>query len=178
MCPEVSWLGQLRFFPVLAKIRKVVQDQFTQGLSPGACAAAIASSLTIGVFPIMGFSTPMNALSALAFRLNQPVVQAFNWIMGPVKIALIVPFLRFGEWLYGAEPFTLSLKEFSAIFFADWWATTCAFAWTFVHAITGWLVVAPMIYLVIYIVSSAVVRRRSRSDLDPSASGHRRQKTA
>lgn len=141
------------------KIKGVIRNQLTQGLSTSGCRAAIATAFTLGVFPIMGFSTPMNTAAAFCFRLNQPVVQAFNWVLGPLKIALIFPFLRFGEWLFQSEPFTLSLTEFSRRFFSDWTATTAEFAWTFVHAIVGWLVCAPLIYLLIYGASQPLVRR-------------------
>ena len=110
----------------------------------------------------------MNTLAAFSFRLNQPVVQAFNWVLGPLKIALIFPFLRLGEWLFQSEPFTLSLTEFSKRFFGDWQTTTSEFAWTFVHAIVGWLVCVPLIYLAIYHLSRPFVQRfRPSSGLAP-----------
>jgi len=154
---------------VLRKIKHAVRLQLRQGLSPAACSASIAASFTIGIFPIMGFSTLINTVVAFFFRLNQPVVQAFNWIVGPLKIALIFPFLRFGEWLFGAEPFSLSLTEFSKIFFEDWLATTREFAWTFVHAIAGWLVVAPVIFCICYWVARAVINRGSLTSVHVEA---------
>jgi len=107
----------------------------------------------------MGFSTPLNTLAALSLRLNQPIIQVVNWMMGPLKLLLIIPFLRLGEWLFAAEPFSLSLTEFSRIFFNDWWGTTQEFAWTFVHAISGWLVVAPGIYLIVFLLGKALLAR-------------------
>ncbi|MEM8868711.1 MAG: DUF2062 domain-containing protein [Verrucomicrobiota bacterium] len=141
------------------KSKAIIRKQLTQGLRPVDCAKAVASSLTIGVFPIMGCSTPMNTFSALIFRLNLPVVQAFNWVIGPVKIALIFPFLRIGEWLFQAEPFSLSLTEFSRRFFNDVGGTTQEFAWTFVHAIVGWMLCAPIICLLIYLVAKPILQR-------------------
>ena len=133
----------------------------TQGLSRPACGRAIAAALTIGVFPILGCSTPMNTLNALVFRLNQPITQVFNWMVGPLKIALIFPFLRLGEWLFQAEPFTLSLAEFSERFFSDVNRTAAEFASSFVHAITGWLVCAPVIYLLLLAIAQGVLVRRA-----------------
>ncbi len=133
----------------------------TQGLSARACARAIAASLTIGVFPILGFSTPMNTVSAVFFRLNQPVTQLFNWLVGPIKIALIFPFLRLGEWVFQAEPFTLSLAEFSTRFFSDVKSTAIEFAASFAHAITGWLITAPLIYLLLMVLAHYLLSKRS-----------------
>lgn len=147
------------------KLNLVVVRQLKQGLGQQACCHAIAASLVIGLFPIMGFSTLMNTFSAAFFRLNQPVVQVCNWIIAPVKIALIFPFLRLGEWLFQAKPFRLSLVDFSARFFSDVAATTVEFAWTFAHAIVGWLICAPLIYCMIFRVSKTLVPNRLTIDL-------------
>lgn len=142
------------------KVKKVIHRELTKGLDLRSGSRAIASAFTFGIFPIIGFSTPLNTLSALVFKLNQPIVQAINWVLGPLKLLLIFPFLRFGEWLFSAEPFTLSLTEFSSIFFDDWIATTQEFAWTFVHVITGWLILAPLIYPAAYLVAKSFLAAR------------------
>lgn len=138
----------------------MLRRELTNGLNLQSGSIAVASSFTIGLFPIMGFSTPMNTAAAWIFRLNQPIVQVINWIMAPLKLALIIPFLRLGEWLFAAEPFTLSLSEFTHIFFEDWLATTREFAWTFAHAIFGWLIAAPLIFLLVYLMVRVVLTRR------------------
>jgi uncharacterized protein (DUF2062 family) len=144
---------------VFRKIKQVIRRELSSGLNVRAGSMAVATSFTIGIFPIMGFSTPLNTLAALSLRLNQPIIQVVNWMMGPLKLLLIIPFLRLGEWLFAAEPFSLSLTEFSRIFFNDWWGTTQEFAWTFVHAISGWLVVAPGIYLIVFLLGKALLAR-------------------
>lgn len=154
---------------MLKKVKKVLHRELTNGLNLKDGSKAVATSFTFGVFPIMGFSTPLNTLAALIFRLNQPIIQAVNWVLGPLKLLLIIPFLRLGEWVFGAEPFTLSLTEFSKIFFEDWWATTQEFAWTFVHAIVGWLVTVPLIYCAIYFLAKAILSRRITAGDDSSA---------
>ena len=48
--------------------------------------------------------------------MNQPVLQIANLLGAPLQIALIVPWVRTGEWLYGAAPMpvnpSLLLGEF------------------------------------------------------------------
>lgn len=144
---------------MFTKIKQIIRRELGNGLNVHAGSMAVATSFTIGVFPIIGFSTPLNTLAALSLRLNQPIIQVVNWITGPLKLILIIPFLRLGEWLFAAEPFSLSLTEFSRIFFADWWGTTQEFAWTFVHAICGWLVVAPVIYGIVFLLSKVLLVR-------------------
>ena len=151
------------------KVKQVLHRELTNGLNLEDGSKAVATSFTFGIFPIIGFSTPLNTLAALTLRLNQPIVQAINWVLGPLKLLLIIPFLRLGEWVFRAEPFTLSLKEFSKIFFDDWLATTQEFAWTFVHAIAAWLVMVPLIYCVIYFLAKAVLSKRTLLTASDSA---------
>jgi uncharacterized protein (DUF2062 family) len=141
------------------RIKQHIKRQLSQGLSPRGCSRAVATALTVGVFPILGISTLLNTACAQLWRLNQPIVQSLNWICGPLKIALIFPFLRLGEFLFQAEPINLSLAEFSRRFYADSSATMMEFSWTFVHAATGWLCCVPAIYLALVYTMHALVHR-------------------
>jgi uncharacterized protein (DUF2062 family) len=145
---------------VLIKLKSVVRAQLLQGLHPHACCRAVAVAITIGLFPILGVSTFINTCCAATFRLNQPIVQVCNWIIGPIKIALIFPFLRLGEVLFKAPPLKLSLREFSQRFYSDIGGTTVEFAWTFTHAIVGWMACAPFIYWVIFRFSKVLLSHR------------------
>jgi uncharacterized protein (DUF2062 family) len=114
-------------------------------------------SLTIGVFPIMGFATPVNTFVAFALRMNQPIVLAANFSTAPLKLALIYPFLRLGEWIFGAEPLSLSLIELSERFAADRLGMLREFGWSFFYAFAGWLVCAPLLYLAFYWIARPLV---------------------
>ena len=138
---------------------KVIRAQLVQGISQRDCAQAIALAITIGLFPIIGFSTLIITAIVYFRRLNQPIAQLFNWICGPIKLALIIPFIRVGEYLFGADRFVLNLGELSRQFYENSWATLSEFAWTFLHAIVGWLFCAPIIYLVVYTISKSVIFR-------------------
>lgn len=120
-------------------------------------------ALTIGVFPILGFSTAMNLIAGFWFKLNQPIIQSFNCLVSPLKLLLILPFIRLGEWLFQAEPFRLSLTEFSDRFFTDMATTSIEFCWTFVHAIVAWFICAPLIYACLFMLTKPLIRRVSIS---------------
>jgi uncharacterized protein (DUF2062 family) len=143
---------------MIKRVKLYLKTQLLQGISPNECSRAVATALTIGVFPILGFSTLMNTACAHRWRLNQAIVHSLNWLCGPLKIALIVPFLRFGEFLFQAEPFALSLAEFSRRFDQNSAATVVEFSWTFIHAILGWLCCAPIIYLALNYTTQQLLR--------------------
>lgn len=114
-------------------------------------------ALTVGVFPIMGFATPVNTFAAFAFRLNQPVVLAANFSTAPLKLALIYPFLRLGERVFGAEPLSLGLIELTERFAADWLGMLGEFGWSFFHAFVGWLVCVPLLYFCFFWLSRPLI---------------------
>ena len=52
-------------------------------------------------------------------RLNQPLIQAVNFLAYPLQLALLIPFLRAGEWLFGAPHTPLSPARIAAMARAD-----------------------------------------------------------
>ncbi len=129
----------------------------TQGLGDRECQRAIGMALTISVFPILGFSTPVNTFTAYLLRLNKPVVLAVNFSTGPLKLAMIYPFLRLGEWIFRAEPLSLSLFELTERFAADWLGMLIEFSESFAHATMGWLVCAPFVYFGCFWLSQPLI---------------------
>lgn len=71
-----------------------------QGISPRRLALTLALGFAIGCIPVMGIPTLLCAALALALRLNQPAIQAANYAVMPLQLALIVPFVRLGGWLF------------------------------------------------------------------------------
>lgn len=143
--------------------RRVVQPirtQLTQGVSPDALAAALAVGTACSLFPFLGFTSLLNLGVGLALRLNQPLLQTINQLLGPLQLALIVPCVRFGEALWGAraDPFTLAevlrvFREASLPAFLE------RFGWAGIHAFTAWLLATPLLLAVVYFSLRPVLRR-------------------
>ena len=67
-----------------------------QGISPERLAVTLALGFVIGFLPIIGIPTALCVLVAMAFRLNQPAIQAANYAAMPFQLALLVPFVKLG----------------------------------------------------------------------------------
>jgi uncharacterized protein (DUF2062 family) len=76
----------------------------SQGITPRRLALTLALGFAIGCIPVVGIPTVLCAALALALRLNQPAIQAANYVAMPFQLALIVPFVRLGRWLVSADP--------------------------------------------------------------------------
>jgi uncharacterized protein (DUF2062 family) len=61
-------------------------------------------SLTVGfylaIFPVPGTVTLLCILVSFIFRLNLVLLQGMNWLLTPLQIALIYPFLKTGRLLF------------------------------------------------------------------------------
>jgi uncharacterized protein (DUF2062 family) len=82
-------------------IKQMVAAWLRQGISPERLALTLALGIAIGCIPMVGVTTALCMIAALALRLNFPVIQAANWASMPMQVALIVPFVRLGGRLFG-----------------------------------------------------------------------------
>lgn len=130
-----------------------------QGLSPASVAVAIAVGAVFGVFPIYGPVSLLCLAVVWLAHLNAPTTFAAYYSMALMKPLLIIPFLRLGEWLFRAEPMSISLVELTRRFGEDAMGTLKTFGWSFLHAAVGWLVVAPFLLGAIYLISRASIHR-------------------
>jgi uncharacterized protein (DUF2062 family) len=83
----------------LDTIKRKAAVWLRQGISPRRLALTLALGFAVGCIPVVGLPTALCAVIALAFRLNQPAIQAANYIAMPFQAALIVPLLRLGAKL-------------------------------------------------------------------------------
>lgn len=148
---------------MLKKVQGVLQRQLIQGLKVHHASLAVAFGLVGGIFPILGCTTIVCLIAAFIFRLNQPITLAVNFLVFLPRLALIIPFLRFGEFLFRADPISFEIKSFTARWVAEPLLTTQTFAMSFVHAIVGWLVVAPFLVGLLYFIVRPVIDKTARA---------------
>jgi len=143
---------------LLTRTRKPLVALMKQGATPEKLALSLACGLTIGSFPLLGTTTAICTGLALAFRLNLPVMLLGNFIVYPLQLALIVPFILLGERLFGSgtavNPQDLALLLRSDVLTALRLMSGSAF-----RAALAWAVVAPVAVLGSYLVLFPVLQR-------------------
>ena len=91
----------------------------SQGISPRRLALTLALGFAVGCIPVVGIPTVLCLGLALALRLNLPAIQAANYVVMPLQLLLIAPFVRLGGWLLTIKPVYLlaprSLLHFSSL---------------------------------------------------------------
>ena len=151
---SAGWFRRRLWDPLAAQLR--------QGLSPEAMAWSLALGLGAGVSPLVGSSTGLCVLLALAFRLNQAVMQVANYLAYPLQLALLIPFIRLGEKLFGAPRLPLSPEVLSAALRADAWGALHTFWTSLWHAGVAWLLTVPLVSALLALGLTPVFRAAGR----------------
>jgi uncharacterized protein (DUF2062 family) len=138
--------------PLLALLR--------QGVTPRRLALSLALGAGIGLVPVLGVSTALCALAALTLKLNLPAIQLVNYLLTPLQLLLIIPQLRFGEWLLQAPPFPITLDSGLALLAQGVLPAVRVLSTAIVHATLGWLVLAPLLTLTLYFPLAATLRSK------------------
>jgi uncharacterized protein (DUF2062 family) len=141
------------------KIIGPILDLLKQGITPEKIALSIAIGIALGVFPVLGSTTVLCAAAALLLHLNLPAIQIVNWLVYPLQIVLLLPFIRLGEIIYRAPPLPLNTTQVLALVRAGAWAATKQLGRSGIHAITAWTLVAPFAALLIYAILTPLLRR-------------------
>jgi len=138
--------------PVLAML--------TQGVTPDKIAATLAVGTAASVFPFLGLTTLLNLGLGLWFRMNQPLLQALNYLLTPLHLVMILVYVRLGERIWGAEEVPFSVRDlFTTFHDAPFSEFVQRFGWMGVHAFTAWLLTAPVIVAALYFSLRPLMRQ-------------------
>ena len=148
--PAASWWKR--------RVVSPIGRQLTQGASPSRLALALAVGGVIAVNPFLGTTTAGCVAAGVLLRLNQPVLQIANVLGAPFQLALIVPWVRGGEWLYRADPMPISPTQIMEEFHAGPLQFFQHFGLTALHAVTAWLLAAPLLGFVLYLALQPPLR--------------------
>lgn len=121
-----------------------------QGLAPRELALCLALGAGIGLFPVLGVSTPALTVLALWLRLNLAAIQLVSWSIGPLQLLLIIPFMRLGEWVVGATPQPLTIAAGMEILGQGVLQAIVTLWDAIIHASIGWILIGPIGIYVLY----------------------------
>jgi uncharacterized protein (DUF2062 family) len=142
-------------------VRPILQ-LLTQGITPEQIALSLAFGIMLGVFPVLGTTTLLCLIAALVFRLNLAAVQLVNFLVYPLWFALLIPFIRLGERLFGAPPLAMTVTQMLALAHADLLHSVSVLWLTSLRAAAAWLLVGPVGIIVLYLILVPIIRRLAR----------------
>jgi uncharacterized protein (DUF2062 family) len=144
------------------RLVRPILDLLRQGVTPEKMALSVALGAALGVLPVAGWSTALCAIAAIVLRLNLPAIQLVNYFVYPAQIALLLPFFRWGEKLFRAPHFPISVAQIYALFHAGAWMAIKLLWTTIWHAIVVWGMLAPVFIGLLYTILLPLLRRAMR----------------
>jgi uncharacterized protein (DUF2062 family) len=135
-----------------------VRQLLRQGVAPEKIALTVALGIVLGVTPVLGSTTFLCALTAMALGLNLPAIQLVNGVVYPLQFILLIPFYRLGAWMFGADASTISLDGVAALI-RDGVGHAITTLWVVtIHALVAWLALSAVTSAILYAALVPMVR--------------------
>jgi len=138
------------------KIKAPLIAVFKQGLTPEALALSFAFGISGGLFPVPGITSLACFVFIYFFSLNLAATQIVNFLMTPIDVACVIPFIKIGNWIFGVD------EDVSTIFamFDESIVKALGVAGTSIlRGIVAWLIVMPFITIAAYYLLVPLTRR-------------------
>jgi len=140
---------------VLAPIRGLL----LQGVTPKKMSQALAAGFVLGMTPMLGISTVIAVMVAAFFKLNQVAIQIANYAAYPAQILMFIPFIRFGEWLFGLETTAINPSEIVTMFSDDFQSSVQRYGQSLLAGWLAWLLAAvPLALLIRWPVEKLLIK--------------------
>ncbi len=117
----------------------------------------IAMSLTIGVvsgfFPVVGGTTAIGFALLMIMKQNIAVVQAVNWIMAPLQLVTVIPFMRLGSSVFMKDHVSITIRQIVHAFEPGFWSGLKTVGMLHFYGVLAWTIIAlPAGFLVYFLV--------------------------
>lgn len=124
---------------------------FKQGLSPKQLSQSIIVSGAFSIIPILGVSTFILTALSIKKKLNLPIMIAISYLMWPIQILLIIPFIKTGEFIFSVPSTHHTAEEIINSFQNDFFKTLSYLSFELLCGLGGWLLTAVPISIGTYL---------------------------
>ena len=133
-------------------ITGLLSQALKQGITPRKLAVTCAFGVVIGIFPLFGTTTALCFAIAIALRLNIAIIQLVNYLIAPAQILLILPFIKFGTYVFGLKPFPYSADQLIELFKNDFWLLVKEAGVALLAGVGMWLLFSiPLFFVIFYL---------------------------
>jgi len=134
----------------LKKFWQHISKALQQGITPQKLAITCSLGAILSIFPVYGLTTLLCLAMAPIFRLNILVMLAVNYLLTPIQLLLMLPFLQGGIWLFGLNNVLLDLDELVLRFKSDFISLINDFGSIILGGIVIWAIIAIPIFMMLY----------------------------
>ncbi|MEP5341371.1 MAG: DUF2062 domain-containing protein [Algibacter sp.] len=141
----------------LIKIWGKFKGLLKQGLTPKQLALSLVVSTLVSIFPIFGISTIALTCIALPFRLNLPIMIAFSYVIEPLKLVVLIPFINIGARVFGTEHTLLTFEAIKTSYETDFWSTAKELSYELLCGTVGWILTAIPLGIILYFLLKVIL---------------------
>jgi uncharacterized protein (DUF2062 family) len=134
----------------MKKIINKSKALFKQGLTPKQLCKSVIVSGLISTIPILGLSTFMITTVSLKWKLNLPLMLAISYLMWPIQILMIIPFMKIGQFIFSVPGKHHSVEEIISSFQESFFKTVTNLSFELLCGFGGWLLTAVPVAIGIY----------------------------
>lgn len=135
---------------ILARAKTFIMEQLKQGATAEGLALTCSVGFALALFPALGTTTALCLLVGTMMKLNQPTLQAVNYVLAPVQLLLIPVFLKMGAWIFSVPAVSINPKTIVAEFFNAPGVFFVNYGLAGLMAMVAWLVVMPALAILVY----------------------------
>jgi uncharacterized protein (DUF2062 family) len=121
-----------------------------QGLTPKELSQSVIVSGLVSTIPILGVSTFLITTISFKQKLNLPIMLALSYLLWPVQILLIIPFIRVGEFIFSIPPNPHSIEEIISSFQNSFFQALSQLSFELLCGLGGWFLTAVPVAIGVY----------------------------
>jgi len=145
---------------VFYKVKDKSTALLKQGLTPKELSQSLIVSGLISTIPILGVSTFMITTVSLKQKLNLPIMISFSYLLWPVQILLIIPFIRVGEFIFSVPQNHHTVERIINSFQTSFFQTLSLLTFELLCGLGGWLLTAVPLAAGIYWISLLFLKEK------------------
>jgi uncharacterized protein (DUF2062 family) len=139
----------------ISPLRKAIKE----GISIERLAVSLALGITVGLIPLYGTTTLIVSLIALSLRLNFVAMQVAHYVVHPIQIALLIPFLKMGDSFLKNSEVNLTVHQYIHFFKTDFWGALRELWLINLSAIGIWLILSVPLFIGLYYLLVYTIRK-------------------
>ena len=121
-----------------------------QGLSSNKLALSFTIGIIAGSFPVIGLTSVVSLIFLVLLKQNFTIVQAMNWVVAPIQLLMIIPFMRLGAIVLFKDNLSITLGNIIKAFEPGLWEGLKTVGLLHVYAALGWTIIAIPAGIVMY----------------------------
>mgnify|MGYP003408723408 FL=1 len=128
-----------------AKIKNLTiktKSLFQQGLTRKQVCLSCIVSILLSVIPILGVTTFLITVVSLKSKLNLPIMIALSYLIWPIQILLILPFISAGEYIFSITPSHHTVDEIINSFQNGFFSTLGKLSFELFYGFSAWVLIA------------------------------------